>query len=804
MYLLRERRLPEGHESAQSLFERLQDLNSYRGTSPWWRDGNIVPDAVGPANLYRSAATYEALARLTDLDIGTLVGTTLHRFVPAYHTPAGLARLRRLEGDLPRPFPLWEPGRAVVYAHDQVEGTISKACPHCWRTTRVAQLPWALRQVTTCPEHGLLLDRCAGCGRRLRLRLATGRCVACGAEVATMDAGQGVVDADDGELTMAVWGALGCGDSSLPPPMAHGDTDNPLGHMTPPGLLLYVWEAGPLLARRDPGHPLFGAALRRPPTFRKYDVRVAHALMRGAWRTLSDWPRAFHASLARIAAREGARRMNPFSFPRMLFARLPPGDPAFAWLHEAFADFVHAHLGRSPGVAAWYPVYRDVLATVGDARPSLMTRREAAASLGIGRKWLQRYINAGEIEARHATGRGAFPTWVVDSREVERLADVRGAPLTVEQAATHLGVGRDMVGALAEAGLIRVAQLRAVDGAVITIYRADFLDLSLGDLLGHLPVRPCPKGAGPGGQVLRLRGVQALLREQGGRLPELLRAVRDGALPASRATGDSLALADLWWERPDIVRYLQSLRPGEDAARYGEREVALLFGVTLRVLRRWRDAGLLRPVATPEGAGAARGGRAPERVYDRGAVDAFRARYATLIEAAALVGITTQTLQRWADRGQAPGTRVHNVPYHDGILYDQRAIEEFKATRVTAEEAGVLLGILPRTFNKWAKAGRITPVTEGIARDRLYDRAEILRLKTLPGRVCGALCGDPVTAGDAARYLGMAHRHFNRLVAQGAIRPAVGGRHMDRRYARADVDRLAEARGLAVDGETVA
>ncbi len=517
---------------------------------------------------------------------------------------------------------------------------------------------------------------------------------------------------------------------------------------------------------------------------------------------LDDWPHRLDAALARIAAREGTRHMNQFSFPRMLVAHLPPGDPAFAWLYEAFVDFVYGHMGRSPGVEAWYPVYRDILATVGGGRPSLMTREEAAASLGIGLPRLQQYIDAGEMDVRRATGRGAFPAVVIDSREVKRLADVRGTPLTMDEAAAYLAVGRDMVGALAEAEIIRVARLRTGDGTMSTIYRADLLDLSLGEMLGHLPGRAFPQSARP--QALRLRQVQALLREQGGRLPELLQAVRDGSLAAFRATGESPDLTNLWWERADITRYLEARLPSQSVARYDEREVALLLGVTRRVLRRWRDAGLLLPATGLGSEGAALAGHMVACAYDRGAVEAFRARYATLTEAATLIGITTQALQRWADRGQVPGARVHNVPYHDGVLYDRRALDEFKATRVTAEEAGMLLGILPRTFNKWVKAGRITPVTEGIARDRLYDRAEVLCLRVSPGWVCGSLSGELVMAAEAAHYLGMTHRHFNRLVAEGAIHPAVGGHHMDRRYARADVDQLAGVRGLGVGGETVA
>jgi len=785
-------RPPVVGESLRQHLHRVRRACSYEAER-WWRD--LVPPRAASADLLRTEEHVRALASALGQTPREVIDMTLHRFVPAYYPPDALGDMPAMRVDDGPPVPLWQPKGVAVYAHGMSGRAAGKVCPLCRGTRRTILLPWSLRQVTTCPIHLVrLVDRCQGCGLPLEMDIETGTCLHCGRDAATFEAETIATDPDSVALTAAVWGALGFGAIAGPSTRPVGAGAHPLAHMRPHALLLYLWESGPLLARRDPSHPLYDKGMKSLLNLHSSNARVAHELLLGAWRLLDDWPRRLDAALARIAARECARGVRASSFPRMLFAHLPPGHPAFAWLHEAFADFVHAHLGRSPGVTAWYVVYCDVLQKAGGARPSLLTRREAAASLGIGLVRLQRYIDVGAIEVRHLTGGGTFPACVVDSREVERLARVRGTPLTLEGAAAYLGVGRDMVRVLAKAGLIRVAQLRAVDGTTDTIYRADLLDYSLADLLGRLPIRPFPAGADS--QALRLREIQSLLREQGGRLPELLHAVRDGALVTFRATHDSLDLADLWWDRPDIVRYLRTQLPEEDVAYYGERQVALLLGVPRRVLYRWRDAGLLLPAVVLEGECGTPARHKVEPVYDRGAVDAFRARYATLTEAAALVGVARQTLQQWADRGQVPGARAHYVPYHGGILYDRRSIAEFKATRVTADEAGMLLGISPRTFGNWVKAGRIKPVCEGVARQRLYDRVEVLRLKTPPRRVHELLLDELMAARDAANYLGITHRHFNRLVTRGDIRPAVDDAYMGRRYAQVDVIRLARVIGL--------
>lgn len=217
------------------------------------------------------------------------------------------------------------------------------------------------------------------------------------------------------------------------------------------------------------------------------------------------------------------------------------------------------------------------------------------------------------------------------------------------------------------------------------------------------------------------------------------------------------------------------------------------------ILHRWRDAGLLLPMEVLGGERDMPNEPQARSTYDRSAVDAFRERYALLREAAAFVGVVPATLQRWADSGRVPGARVYYVPNHEGALYDRRSLADFKTAHVTANEAASLLSIQPRAFNKLVRLGRIEVATVGIARSRLYDRAEVLRLKAPPRRVHGFLLDEFVLAKNAARYLGISHRSFNRLVARGVIRPAMNGGRKNRKYRRVDVSELARKIGLVTD-----
>ncbi len=273
-------RPPVVGESLRQHLHRVRCACAYE-VDRWWRD--LVPPGADPANQLCTEEHVRVLSAVIGRTPREVMGMTLHRFAPAYYPPASLGNLPAMCVDDGPPVLLWKPEDARVFAHSASARFVGKVCPLCRGSRRAVLLPWDLRQVTTCPIHLVhLVDHCHGCGLPLEMDIETGACRQCGRDTATFEAETMATDAHSVALTAAVWGALGFEAIAGPPARLADGPAHPLSRMSPHALLAYLWACGPLLARRDPGHPLYDKAMDRPHTFRSSDVRAAHDLLLGA------------------------------------------------------------------------------------------------------------------------------------------------------------------------------------------------------------------------------------------------------------------------------------------------------------------------------------------------------------------------------------------------------------------------------------------------------------------------------------------------------------------------------------------
>lgn len=561
---------PAPLESLASVVARLRHANHY--IEPRWL-ADVVPQPPSRLNLLCQVRHYAALSALTGLDLRTLVGLTLHRFTLQYFgwrhmapsLPTGQPPVERSILSMLQTT-LWPTTGRTEYA--QPAGALA-VCPRCWQEQHAVLLPWSLSHVTTCRRHQVLLvDRCPGCAAALDLDPTRDACDRCGLAIAAYPASSIADDAESRALTEVVWHMIGCAAHAagtspgtparpvrtvgeLRPALRSAVTlppEHPVWRVEPAGLLCALWSAAQrsvaaaaaqVIARPDrwdthESEPAFVPATRLPEWRSPYPyspltnliyVGVArrHAALLAAWRLLSAWPDTWPTAVPAGPQRDSTTSGTGLPYPVVLEDGRDPFEP------PAPPDREGARRRRRP-----------------------QRRREPQWSFVDG-WWLDLvWQRSAEGYPWGRTDLPAEPEAACRAWRVEWHDEDLGLPL--EEAATYCQLRPEALKALADAGVLPGTFFPLTPWASGR-WRFSERQLSQGlrRLLGVLPVRPLARG-----KVVDLAGALRRAAPAGVDLTHVLRAVRDGRLPAfrSRATAQ---LADVWFASADVLTFLSAL-----------------------------------------------------------------------------------------------------------------------------------------------------------------------------------------------------------------------------------------------------
>jgi len=725
--------LPQvAYEGLDNLMVRLDRVNNYEEKDWLERDFGLSRSLLS----IRSQADYALISALTELDPAEIWARTVHRYAPSLLLPDELGGQQHGEDDMPLPF--LDERWLDVSVMGQTRRYPRKICPHHWREEGNLLLPWAMRHVTACPTHKVLLvDRCR-CGEKLHFDPRVGLCPSCDVDVGTLEAPSIADDADSLALTSLVWAALGHGDTGgavtpeglvrepLPLPEGH-----PLRGVTPAALFRVATALVNLLTARDRGNPFFApaariAGARSMRLFHHRDNASVHAALLCVWRLIADWPVAWEALLVHVAAAE-RRRDDPDLFPYALLEALP--GPDFTWLWHAWGLVTYAHLGRAPGMFRWLKVYHFVRRTLDPTLPRFRTLDQVGRALTVSRDMLDRHVAAGELAVRRGRwGATVRPVTLIDEESMERLVQLRATRLNFVEALGYLGVGRVALTELVKSNIFPCSR-RGATAKAPWLFEKGAIDDALGGMIGHLPIRPQARSTAALG--LTLTDTLASLRAAGVGMPAVLRLAQSGEVAAHRLQ-DSIHLSDLRFDAASIDAFLACHAPAEGEARYTSTEVCRLLRCTQVTLRLWAEAGLLVPLSAEDAAvggtnvsDARAGGTA---YYDGADVDRFKERYVGTEEAAEVLGRHPLTLHSWVHAGKLDDALVRGGGKGDVFLFDRMRLGELAAERVTGAEAARLLGVDVRTISNWAARGMIVPIGDPTAKGRRYLREDVLRL----------------------------------------------------------------------------
>ncbi len=711
---------PVALESLASLLERLRQANYYEEAS-WFRSLIPPPYAQHP-NLLRAATHYRLLANLTGIAIEQLQMLTLHRFVPFYYLPEALPHLPQEYDDLP--MPMWEPRALELYVHGQ---HYWKVCPLCWKQHHAMLLPWSLRHITTCASHRVLLvDRCHTCCTPLRVNLAAGSCAACGEEIGRFPA----LPLDGHEtsllLTELVWSAAGGLAGEFPPARLSVPLQHPLDQMSRTTLLHFLWRFGQLLVRHDPrnplfdvAQPLFGAPWAAPPTFmRTTQVKDVHRVLVAALALLLNWPDALHMTFERIVREERKETKIHARFPYILAEEFV--GTAWAWLHQGWIDFMQQRVGRSSDVYPWLRYYRTAQRSAAVDIPPLLSQREAARLLHVGERSLRRSLDKAELRATARPRKGSRREWqLIDAESVRQLQARRESFLTLAQAAAFCGTSEDQVVALVASGMLQAEHGPLHDSVPTWSFAQAALQQFLARFLDHLPT---PLASSADNAQLSLSQALRVLSPAGERLPSLLQAIQQGSLAAYHQT-EAVGLQGLWFERSDVAARLEQVQQAKERSVYAAEEVCALLHCKPPTLERWQRTGLLVPCTIES---SPTGTRMRYAIQD---VVTFRERYITTDRAAELLGCAELTVQRWAKAGRIAAVSGPDIDGGHTYRFDREALAQWRHERLTVGEAAALLGVSVSTIDRWARESKLEPLQDMGGKQRWFSRQTLLALR---------------------------------------------------------------------------
>lgn len=461
-------------ESLASLLARLVQLNYYDklDTLHWilHRRGDIE-------RAYRDLArtawprAYTGLAALTGLAPRELFAASDHYFAPILTPPDQALAMMALPDGATRPI------LTLTMIQKQIRSSrAAQFCPACLQSAAYHRLAWSPAAVAMCGRHRcLLVHRCPQCAGRLSVTETVAcECQQCHADlreaptVSVADDSLGVTS----QLALQYW--LGV----APRP------DWPAGYALPeqpPQVMFRVLDGLRLsLMGCQPDWPRLPAPLAnlhtvvRGPLSQKgvMPPETAYHLYRAACTGLLRWPEGFHEFLDAFSQRNPVThaavgvsdRLGPL-FARWL--RLAWKGADFALVHAAFQQYL-----RGDRFTLSYAQRVDPFKENARFQQllGLCTQVEAARTLGISERMLDRLIVAGQLVTEDFLKTNAWSYKLLHWKDVLELKQRWSAGLTLAETSQVLGLSEVEVTELARHDMLAVT--REAEGAPTQCYFA--------------------------------------------------------------------------------------------------------------------------------------------------------------------------------------------------------------------------------------------------------------------------------------------------------------------------------------------
>jgi hypothetical protein len=305
-----------------------------------------------------------------------------------------------------------------------------------------------------------------------------------------------------------------------------------------------------------------------------HDLDVAGSVFGRAAVLLDEWPANFNRLLESTLKN---RPMSPSlrkSFGRLY--RLVYRDlaaPSYGFIREAFEAFIND---------AWWGTVckrnRGLPAAIQAQHPRL-TLRQAADSLGIGKKTLKHLVEASVIEATEAKTTKGRALTTIHRAQLDLLGDLSASVMSLKDGAAALALPERRLRELIDAGAIKLLLHRKK--AKASQWLISKMDI---DVLNQLP------GEEPGDGV-SIKQILKNWRLRAGEFPDLVRAIRNGSIELLK-TDQQSAFGDRMCCRKSVTTWRQVAAGASQTLSVDQ--AAKVLGVKQQVAYALVHSGLIR------------------------------------------------------------------------------------------------------------------------------------------------------------------------------------------------------------------
>lgn len=394
------------------------------------------------------------------------------------------------------PYPsYWETGGNLAgLAIQDFNQQVLRWCPACLREAPYLRTLWTLKLVCHCERHETKLrDNCPACGAAQYPTRSNFRSCLCGERLSAANGTDAPAISDSkllGQLHLAFDGR--CGNDAF-------------GQLNSSAWARLIRYLGQFEDGTEPERPGQLGNL--------HDLNVAGSVFSRAAVLLDEWPVNFNWLLTTTLKNRPVSPSLRKSFGRLY--RLIYGDladPSFGFVREAFEAFIND--------AWWGTVCRRHrgLSTSAIAQHPRLTLRQAADSLGVGKKTLKHLVDASVIEATEAKTTKGRAIATIHRAQLDLIADLPVSAMSLKDAAAALAIPKHRLRELIDAGVTKpLLHRRDANASQWLISTSE---------VGNLNQLPGTNR----GEGVAIKQVLKNWRLRPGEFPDLVRAILDGSI----------------------------------------------------------------------------------------------------------------------------------------------------------------------------------------------------------------------------------------------------------------------------------
>lgn len=498
-----------------------------------------------------------------------------------------------------------------------------KYCPSCVFEKPHQQVQWELPYVTTCLEHGCVLeDTCRLCGRKLNGNLVVrGRCT-CGANLADQIATNASEQIQYQEI---IYDKLGLREGG-----ANAGINSSPAFSLPSQDFFLLLDTMASNVKYIPG--FIDKASHRSPN------RYNHMLNQEALGVLDNWPQNFVEFLEsyRLIPKGGNLKTGiERDFAPLLRAmRRRLSGKSFEFLIDAMEEYL-ASEWTGGVLTTKIKKFPKISERIDDQR--YITLSQAEKLLNTKKDTLIALIKSSKLTAIVKIIGSNYTQYLIERQSVEQLKSQWQSLLGDKEVAEILKIGKRMVVKLAREGILRPARGKTVDGHPIWLFEEEHIKR----FVSKYQCLDAFERGSSSDDFLAFHDAIKYLSFCKIDMPRLIRLVDEGRLMPVLDLGRS-GLAAMMFKKSDLEKlaetYIEKRRN-----EYGMtiQEAAKFLEVKDVVVKRWVNRGLLRASSSSKAT-----------YISQADIYKFKEEYLFTEAVAEELGVTPRTVANWSRQGK--------------------------------------------------------------------------------------------------------------------------------------------------------